>query len=271
MAQYLVVRAWLEEVLGTGGEPASGVHHRPGPRRASGDRQPGRHRGAGSAARGRGALQRSVSGGPSAGGLGRHRHRADCWPAPGRPSMRLSPTSCSRIARRSTALCSGPPTPRLGAQLHVLMPYSDRLREFAEWYRQLWAESLGKAQDRRGNPGESGSHAGGRGRRHRSAQSGAVVHGGAVRQGGLVHDRREFGRRRDDSRAAGSAGRPRLSAGTHPRRPAPGRAAGHCRRPLPHGPHELHSRAARPFGARAWEKRSCSSRSPRATPAPGTA
>jgi glucose-6-phosphate isomerase len=39
----------------------------------------------------------------------------------------------------------------LGAKLHVLMPYSDRLREFAEWYRQLWAESLGKAQDRRGN------------------------------------------------------------------------------------------------------------------------
>jgi glucose-6-phosphate isomerase len=39
----------------------------------------------------------------------------------------------------------------LGARLHVLMPYTDRLREFAEWYRQLWAESLGKAQDRRGN------------------------------------------------------------------------------------------------------------------------
>jgi glucose-6-phosphate isomerase len=30
------------------------------------------------------------------------------------------------------------------------MPYTDRLREFAEWYRQLWAESLGKAVDRRG-------------------------------------------------------------------------------------------------------------------------
>jgi len=30
------------------------------------------------------------------------------------------------------------------------MPYSDRLREFAEWYRQLWAESLGKRVDRRG-------------------------------------------------------------------------------------------------------------------------
>lgn len=38
----------------------------------------------------------------------------------------------------------------LGARIHVLMPYSDRLRDFAEWYRQLWAESLGKRVDRRG-------------------------------------------------------------------------------------------------------------------------
>jgi glucose-6-phosphate isomerase len=38
----------------------------------------------------------------------------------------------------------------LGARVHVLMPYTDRLREFAEWYRQLWAESLGKAVDRKG-------------------------------------------------------------------------------------------------------------------------
>ncbi|HTS89206.1 MAG TPA: glucose-6-phosphate isomerase [Gemmatimonadales bacterium] len=38
----------------------------------------------------------------------------------------------------------------LGARIHVLMPYTDRLREFAEWFRQLWAESLGKANDRRG-------------------------------------------------------------------------------------------------------------------------
>jgi glucose-6-phosphate isomerase len=30
------------------------------------------------------------------------------------------------------------------------MPYTDRLREFAEWYRQLWAESLGKRVDRQG-------------------------------------------------------------------------------------------------------------------------
>lgn len=38
----------------------------------------------------------------------------------------------------------------LGARIHVVMPYSDRLREFSEWYRQLWAESLGKRLDRRG-------------------------------------------------------------------------------------------------------------------------
>jgi len=38
----------------------------------------------------------------------------------------------------------------LGARVHVLMPYTDRLRELAEWYRQLWAESLGKRVNRNG-------------------------------------------------------------------------------------------------------------------------
>jgi glucose-6-phosphate isomerase len=38
----------------------------------------------------------------------------------------------------------------LQARIHILMPYTDRLREFAEWYRQLWAESLGKRVDRNG-------------------------------------------------------------------------------------------------------------------------
>jgi glucose-6-phosphate isomerase len=40
---------------------------------------------------------------------------------------------------------------RLGARIHVLMPYADRLRDFTEWYRQLWAESLGKRLNRRGD------------------------------------------------------------------------------------------------------------------------
>ncbi|MGE3617022.1 MAG: glucose-6-phosphate isomerase [Gemmatimonadales bacterium] len=40
----------------------------------------------------------------------------------------------------------------LGARVQVLMPYSDRLRELAAWFVQLWAESLGKRVDRRGQP-----------------------------------------------------------------------------------------------------------------------
>ena len=33
---------------------------------------------------------------------------------------------------------------RHGKAMHVLMPYSDPLRDFAAWFVQLWAESLGK-------------------------------------------------------------------------------------------------------------------------------
>jgi glucose-6-phosphate isomerase len=33
---------------------------------------------------------------------------------------------------------------RLGKSIAVLMPYSDPLRDFAYWFVQLWAESLGK-------------------------------------------------------------------------------------------------------------------------------
>ena len=31
-----------------------------------------------------------------------------------------------------------------GIRTLVMMPYSDRLGRFSEWYVQLWAESLGK-------------------------------------------------------------------------------------------------------------------------------
>ncbi len=37
-----------------------------------------------------------------------------------------------------------------GKPLHVMMPYSNRLYMLADWYRQLWAESLGKRTDRTG-------------------------------------------------------------------------------------------------------------------------
>lgn len=33
---------------------------------------------------------------------------------------------------------------RAGRKIHVLMPYAENLRELGRWYRQLWAESLGK-------------------------------------------------------------------------------------------------------------------------------
>ena len=33
---------------------------------------------------------------------------------------------------------------KLGKNIHVFMPYSDPLRDFAAWFVQLWAESLGK-------------------------------------------------------------------------------------------------------------------------------
>jgi glucose-6-phosphate isomerase len=33
-----------------------------------------------------------------------------------------------------------------GRSIHVMMPYADRLRSFALWFQQLWAESLGKAE-----------------------------------------------------------------------------------------------------------------------------
>jgi glucose-6-phosphate isomerase len=36
------------------------------------------------------------------------------------------------------------------APIHVMMPYTDRLYFAADWFRQLWAESLGKRSDRQG-------------------------------------------------------------------------------------------------------------------------
>ncbi|MFA6133295.1 MAG: glucose-6-phosphate isomerase [Phycisphaerae bacterium] len=37
-----------------------------------------------------------------------------------------------------------------GKVMHVMMPYSNRLYLLADWYRQLWAESLGKRMNRAG-------------------------------------------------------------------------------------------------------------------------
>jgi glucose-6-phosphate isomerase len=37
-----------------------------------------------------------------------------------------------------------------GKRLHVMMPYSQQLKDMADWYRQLWAESLGKIRPSNG-------------------------------------------------------------------------------------------------------------------------
>jgi glucose-6-phosphate isomerase len=38
-----------------------------------------------------------------------------------------------------------------GKKISVMMPYSFHLKDLADWYHQLWAESLGKAEDLTGN------------------------------------------------------------------------------------------------------------------------
>ena len=43
-----------------------------------------------------------------------------------------------------------------GQHVHVFMPYCDRLRSFAFWVQQLWAESLGKARGLDGLPAGTG-------------------------------------------------------------------------------------------------------------------
>ncbi len=43
-----------------------------------------------------------------------------------------------------------------GKTQHVLMPYSNGLYSFADWFRQLWAESLGKSLTLDGEPVHSG-------------------------------------------------------------------------------------------------------------------
>ena len=200
------------------------------------------------AARRRRPVQRALAGGPAAGGAGGHRHRRRCWPGPGRRWSGPRPTTCCRIRPRSTPRSTGRPTPSSGARIHVLMPYTDRLREFAEWYRQLWAESLGKRVDRRGQGGAHRAHAG----RRRSAPPTSTARCSSSWRGRTTRSSPSSrwtisARTCTIPAAAPGAFRADLAylPGPHAGRAAPGRVRGDLRGAGPDGADELHPAASR--------------------------
>ena len=150
MAQYLVVRAWLEEALGQAAnrhlvfttDPARGALREIANRDGIATLEvPPEVGGRFSVLSPVGLLPAALVGIDIEQLLAGARQALDA----AQPDELLK----NRPALYSALLWAADAT--LGAKLHVLMPYTDRLREFAEWYRQLWAESLGKAQDRRGS------------------------------------------------------------------------------------------------------------------------
>ena len=149
MAQYLVVRAWLEEALGSGAtrhlvfttDPERGAL-----------RELARREGIAALAvppgvGGRYSVLSPVGLLPAAlvgigiEGLLRGARRA------------LASAEADDLAANPAALWSGlqwAADTGLGRHIHVLMAYSDRLRAVGDWFCQLWAESLGKRVNRAG-------------------------------------------------------------------------------------------------------------------------
>ena len=71
--------------------------------------------------------------------------RRHCWSAPAERNAGVM----------AAVLLHGMAT-RRGRNVQVMMPYADGLLHLADWYRQLWAESLGKRMDRAGRVVETG-------------------------------------------------------------------------------------------------------------------
>jgi glucose-6-phosphate isomerase len=71
--------------------------------------------------------------------------RRHCWSAP--PERNVGVLGAVLLHGMAT---------RRGRNVQVMMPYADGLVHVADWYRQLWAESLGKRRDRRGRVVETG-------------------------------------------------------------------------------------------------------------------
>jgi glucose-6-phosphate isomerase len=71
--------------------------------------------------------------------------RRHCWSAPPDRNVGVVGAVLLQLLAR-----------RRGRSIQVLMPYCDALVHLADWYKQLWAESLGKRLDRRGRLVETG-------------------------------------------------------------------------------------------------------------------
>jgi glucose-6-phosphate isomerase len=149
MAQYLVVRAWLEEALG-----AAAVRHLV----FTTDPERGALR---ELARREGIAALDVP--PGVGGRFSVLSPVGLLPA---ALVGIEVEGLLAGARRALALAEAAELPgnpaalwsglqwmadtALGRRIHVLMAYSDCLRAVGDWFCQLWAESLGKRVDREG-------------------------------------------------------------------------------------------------------------------------
>ena len=149
MAQYLVVRAWLESALGEAAarhlvfttDPARGALRELAARDAIATLDvPPKVGGRFSVLSPVGLLPAALAGIDITGLLAGARRAVE----------RAAADDLLRNPAALYAALHWTADAELGARIHVLMPYSDRLRELAEWFRQLWAESLGKRVDREG-------------------------------------------------------------------------------------------------------------------------
>ncbi len=66
-----------------------------------------------------------------------------------KPSVSLNPALACAVLMYITM--------KQGKNIHVMMPYCDNLRLLADWYCQLWAESIGKALDGKGSVVNTGT------------------------------------------------------------------------------------------------------------------
>ena len=183
MAQYLVVRAWLEEVLGDAALASPGVHHRSGAGRAPragaarsdrDARRAARRSAAASACSPRWACCRRRWSASTSTALLAGARRAMERASRGR--------SAAESGRRCTPRCIGPPTPSSAPASmcscrtptgSASSPSGTASSGPRAWASGWTARAAGPCR----------AHAGRRGRRHRPAQPGAALHGGAVRQG----------------------------------------------------------------------------------------